>query len=206
VIIPSIYLDIEKDRVARLESGLGALVHAEAFVASYKLSPIMHDFVTVPFSIKKLVASGLFKGKRSISQLSHLNEFSEKELCVLGGLCGEMPPIETPTLTAAPGNAQGAAAAATAAQALAAEEAPDTTHEYPDDDTSGTEKSHPLQEGGRLDDPPASPVQMKYVKLIEGQASPGALTIIRVGETCVGEALFFDASIILPSPFNHVNH
>ena len=38
-----------------------------------------------------------------------------------------------------PGSGEGSPSA-TAAQALAAEEAPDTTHEYPDDDTSGTEK------------------------------------------------------------------
>ena len=58
-------------------------------MASYELEPIMHDFVPVPFSIKNLVASGLFKGETSVSQLSNLNSFSEKELCVLGGLCGE---------------------------------------------------------------------------------------------------------------------
>ena len=81
------YFDIEKDRVARLESALGALVHAEAFVASFELAPIMHEFVPVPFSVKKLVATGLFKGTTSVPELRAVGEFSQKELCVLGALC-----------------------------------------------------------------------------------------------------------------------
>eukprot|EP00618_Florenciella_parvula_P032111 CAMPEP_0119496490 /NCGR_PEP_ID=MMETSP1344-20130328/19812_1 /TAXON_ID=236787 /ORGANISM="Florenciella parvula, Strain CCMP2471" /LENGTH=366 /DNA_ID=CAMNT_0007532191 /DNA_START=184 /DNA_END=1280 /DNA_ORIENTATION=+ len=86
------YFDIEKDRVARLESALGALVHAEAFVASFELAPIMHEFVPVPFSVKKLVATGLFKGKTSVPELRAVGEFSKKELCVLDALCDEPQP------------------------------------------------------------------------------------------------------------------
>mmetsp|Transcript_47887 Transcript_47887/g.133363 ORF Transcript_47887/g.133363 Transcript_47887/m.133363 type:complete len:408 (+) Transcript_47887:956-2179(+) len=83
------YLDFAKHRVARLESALGALIHAEAFVASYELEPIMHDFVPMPFSVKKLVATGLFKGAPSVPELRAVGEFSDKELCVLGALCDE---------------------------------------------------------------------------------------------------------------------
>ena len=47
-------------------------------MASYGLPPIMHEFIPVPFSIKKVVASGLFKGQTSVKALKELNQFSEK--------------------------------------------------------------------------------------------------------------------------------
>ena len=65
------------------------------------------------------------------------------------------PPTPVPAAHAAAA-AQGAALVAAAAQALTAEEAPDTTHEHPDDGygTDTTELYEPLQEEVLLDDAP----------------------------------------------------
>jgi len=85
------WLSFPKHRVSRLNSAVGALVHAEAFAAAHGLEPIMLEFLPAPFSIKVLVATGVFGGKTTAGELE--GQFSPKELCVLGGLCDAPMPL-----------------------------------------------------------------------------------------------------------------
>ena len=73
-------------------------MHVEAWAATHELDPVMPDFVAEPFSIRKLVETGLFNGARSAAELASVADadgekaFSDRELCVLGGYCGEPIP------------------------------------------------------------------------------------------------------------------
>jgi len=94
------FLDFPKERVSRLNSTVGVIVHAEVWAASHRLQPIMtSEFVTHPFSIKKLVETGLLNGAKSANQLQELTEedgtpaFSQEELCILGGFCDTPLPV-----------------------------------------------------------------------------------------------------------------
>ena len=64
------YLSIARDRVARLESAIGALIHAEAFVASHGLQPIMTDFIREPFSIRRYSDSMKYKYYKQTKAMS----------------------------------------------------------------------------------------------------------------------------------------
>ena len=99
------FLDFPGERVRRLNEVVGLLVHVEAWAASHALEPMMPDFVKQPFSIKNLVATGLFRGGRTAAELEKQTTddggpaFSPKELQILGGFCSEkiaLPPTATP--------------------------------------------------------------------------------------------------------------
>ena len=99
------FLDFPGERVRRLNEVVGLLVHVEAWAASHALEPMMPDFVKQPFSIKNLVATGLFRGGRTAAELEKQTTddggpaFSPKELQILGGFCSEkiaLPPTAAP--------------------------------------------------------------------------------------------------------------